>query len=41
MIKTFLSIFDFVKLLFVKDLSYDNHSIHKILEQEINLNEII
>jgi len=41
MIQTFLSIFDFVKLLFVKDLSYDNHSIHKILEQEINLNERI
>ena len=40
-VQTFLSIFDFVKLLFVKDLSYDNHSIHKILEQEINLNERI
>ena len=40
-IQTFLSIFDFVKLLFVKDLSYDKHSSHKILEQEINLNERI
>ena len=40
-IQTFLSIFDFVKLLFVKDLSYDNHSYHNILEQEINLNERI
>ena len=40
-IQTFLSIFDFVKLLFVKDLSYDNHSNHNILEQEINLNERI
>jgi 15-cis-phytoene synthase len=39
--QTFLSIFDFVKLLFVKDLSYDNHSNHNILEQEINLNERI
>jgi len=39
--QTFLSIFDFVKLLFVKDLSYDNHSNHKILEKEINLNERI
>jgi phytoene synthase len=29
-IQTFLSIFDFVKLLFVKDLSYDNHSNHNI-----------
>ena len=40
-IQTFLSIFDFVKLLFVKDLSYDNHLNHKILEQEIDLNERI
>jgi phytoene synthase len=40
-IQTFLSIFDFVKLLFVKDLIYDNHSNHNILEQEINLNERI
>ena len=40
-IQTFLSIFDFVRLLFVKDLSYDNHSNHNILEQEINLNERI
>jgi len=40
-IQTFLSIFDFAKLLFVKDLSYDNHLNHNILEQEINLNERI
>ena len=40
-IQTFLSIFDFVRLLFVKNLSYDNHSNHNILEQEINLNERI
>ena len=40
-VQTFLSIFDFVKLLFVKDLSYYNHSNHNILEQEINLNERI
>ena len=40
-IQTFLSIFDFVKLLFVNNLSYDNHSNHNILEQEINLNERI
>ena len=40
-IQTFLSIFDFVKLLFVKNLSYDNHLNHNILEQEINLNERI
>ena len=41
LVQTFLSIFDFVKLLFVKDLSYYNHSHHNILEQEINLNERI
>ena len=40
-VQTFLSIFDFVKLLFVKDLSYDHHSNHNILEREINLNERI
>jgi 15-cis-phytoene synthase len=40
-IQTFLSFVDFVKLLFVKNLSYDNHSNHNILEQEINLNERI
>ena len=40
-VQTFLSVFDFVKLLFVKDLSYYNHSHHNILEQEINLNERI
>ena len=40
-IQTFLSIFDFVKLLFVNNLNYDNHSNHNILEQEINLNERI
>ena len=40
-IQTFLSIFDFVKLLFVKNLNYDNHLNHNILEQEINLNERI
>ena len=40
-IQTFLSVFDFVKLLFVKNLSYDNHSNHNILKQEINLNERI
>jgi 15-cis-phytoene synthase len=40
-VQTFLSIFDFVKLLFVKDLSYDHHADHNILEQEINLNERI
>ena len=38
-IQTFLAIFDFIKLLFIKNLSYDNQENHNILEQEINLNE--
>lgn len=40
-IQTFLSIFDFIKLLFIKNLNYDNQINHNILEQEINLNERI
>ena len=40
-IQTFLSIIDFVKLLFVKQLIYDNHINHSILEKEVNLNERI
>ena len=40
-IQTFLSIFDFIKLLFVKELNYDNHENHNILEKEININERI
>ena len=40
-IQTFLSVFDFVKLLFTKNLNYDNQANHNILEQEINLNERI
>jgi phytoene synthase len=40
-IQTFLSIFDFVKLLFIKNLNYDNQANHNILEQEIDLNERI
>ena len=39
--ETFLSIFDFLKLLFVKKISYDNHENHNILAREINLNEKI
>jgi phytoene synthase len=41
LIQTFLSIFDFVKLLFSKNLNYDNQANHNILEKEINLNERI
>ena len=40
-IQTFLSFFDFIKLLFVKELSYENHANHSILEKEVNLNERI
>ena len=40
-IQTFLSFFDFIKLLFVKELSYENHTNHTILEKEVNLNERI
>ena len=40
-IQTILSIFDFVKLIFVKQLIYDNHTSYNILEKEINLNERI
>ena len=40
-IQTFLSVFDFIKLLFIKNLSYDNQTNHNILSQEINLNERI
>ncbi len=40
-IQTLLSIFDFIKLLFVKNLNYDNQENHNILEQEINFNERI
>ena len=41
LIQTFLSIFDFIKLLFVKQLIYDNHINHNILDKEVNLNERI
>ncbi len=40
-VQTFLSIFDFIKLLFIKNLNYDNQLNHNILEQDINLNERI
>jgi len=40
-IQTFLSVFDFVNLLFIKNLNYDNQVNHNILKQEINLNERI
>ena len=40
-IQTFLSIVDFIRLLFIKNLDYDNQVNHNILKQEINLNERI
>ncbi len=40
-IETFLSIYDFIKLLFVKEIKYNNKINHNILEEEINLNERI
>ena len=40
-IQTFFSIFDFIKLLFVKNLNYDNHTNHNILKEEVNINERI
>ena len=40
-IETFLSISDFIKLLFVKEINYDNHISHNILEEKFNLNERI
>ena len=38
-VETFLSIYDFIRLLFVKEINFDNHINHNILEEEINLNE--
>ena len=35
------SIIDFIKLLFVKELNYDNDENHNILNKEINLDERI
>ena len=40
-IQTFLSFFDFVKLLFVKNINYNNHLNHNMLNEEININERI
>ena len=40
-VQTFLSIFDLLKLLFVKELNYDNHNNHNILKEEIKIDERI
>ena len=39
--QTFLSVFDFIKLLFVKELNYDIHINHNILNEVVNINERI
>ncbi len=39
--QTFLSAFDFIKLLFVKELNYDIHINHNILNEVVNINERI
>ena len=40
-IQTFLAFFDFIELLFVKKLNYDNDINHNILKEEVNINERI
>ena len=40
-IQTFFSFFYFIKLLFIKEYTYENHTNHNILEKEINFNERI
>ena len=40
-LETILSVADFLKLLFVKNINYYNNENHSILNQEINLNERI
>jgi phytoene synthase len=40
-LETILSTIDFLRLLFIKNVSYDNNENHSILNQEINLNERI
>ena len=40
-VQTFLSFFDFIRLLFVKESNYDNHTSHNVLQNEVNINERI
>ena len=40
-LETLLSIIDFLRLLFVKNIGYNNNDSHSILNKEINLNERI
>ena len=39
--ETFFSIFDFLRLLFVSNFTYERHDSHNVLVQELNLNERI
>ena len=39
--ETFFSIFDFLRLLFVRNFTYERHESHNVLTQELNLNERI
>jgi len=41
LLETILSTIDFLRLLLIKDISYDNNENHSILNQEININERI
>ena len=34
-----MSFFDFIRLLFAKELIYESHENHNILEEEVNINE--
>ncbi len=38
-VETLLSIYDFIKLIFVTEINHDNQLNHNILREEINLNE--
>ena len=40
-LETILATIDFLRLLFIKNINYDNNENHSILNQEINLNERI
>ena len=39
--ETFFSFFDFLRLLFVRNFTYERHESHNVLAQELNLNERI
>jgi phytoene synthase len=41
LLETILSIIDFLRLLFIKNINYENNENHSIISEEINLNERI